>query len=142
LVLGAVLLSLPRDVGEFLLGTNWEAARSLLLPLSIGTAGFGATFGAYTGLRALAAAKRSLRARSFDALATMCFVLAGAAAGGARGAAWGGAVGAFLENLIVWWQFRKALGDYANAVGGERRLDPQGGEPEGSGGGDSAPDHR
>jgi O-antigen/teichoic acid export membrane protein len=140
LVLGAVLLSLPRDVGEFLLGTNWEAARSLVLPLSIGTAGFGATFGAYTGLRALAAAKRSLRARSVDALTTLCFALAGAAAGGARGAAWGLAVGACLENLIAWWQFRKALGDYANALGGQRRLDPQGEEPEGSGG-DSAPHH-
>jgi hypothetical protein len=110
----ALILGLPQGVGELLLGANWEAARSLLLPLSIGAAGLGATYGPYQGLYALAAAKRSLRVRVIDALMTATMVLAGAAVGGAVGAAWGGAIAACLENPIAWWQFRKALNEYAD----------------------------
>jgi O-antigen/teichoic acid export membrane protein len=109
---GAILLSLPQSVGQFLLGVNWGGARSLFVPLTVGAAAFGVVFGAYVGLRSLAAAKRSLRARYLDAVATMGFALAGAAVGGATGAAWGFAIAGCLEIVIAWWQFRRALGEY------------------------------
>jgi O-antigen/teichoic acid export membrane protein len=109
---GALLLSLPHGVGQFLLGVNWDGARSLLLPLSVAAATFGVVFGAYAGLRSLAAAKRSLRARYLDAAATMSFALAGAVVGGAAGAAWGFAIAGCLEIAIAWWQFRRALDEY------------------------------
>jgi O-antigen/teichoic acid export membrane protein len=112
LAVGAVLLSLPAGVGEFLLRGNWVAARSLLVPLSIGAATFGAAFGAYVGLRSLAAARRSLRARYVDAAATAVFAITGAAIGGAAGAAWGLAIAGFVKIANAWWQFRLALGEY------------------------------
>jgi O-antigen/teichoic acid export membrane protein len=112
LVLGAVLLSLPTSAGQFLLGANWEPTRSLLVPLSIGAAAYGAAFGAYAGMRSLAAAKRSLRARYLDASATCIFALAGAAVGGALGAAWGFTIAGLLKIGIAWWQFGRALIEY------------------------------
>jgi cation transport ATPase len=108
----AVLLLLPAGVGEFLLGANWEGARSLLVPLSIGAATSGAVFGAYAGLRSLAAAKRSLRARSIDAVTMMSIALSGAAVGGALGACWGFAIAGCFEIAVSWWQFTKALDEY------------------------------
>jgi hypothetical protein len=108
-------LALPRGIGELFLGANWEGARSLLLPLAVGATGLGATYGPYAGLYALAAAKRSLRARYIDAFATLIMALAGAAVAGALGAAWGLAIAAGLENPVAWWQFRKALDEYADA---------------------------
>ena len=69
-VWGFLVLILPGGIGRFALGANWEGARSLVLPLSIGTMGYGLIFGPVTGLRALAAAKRSLRARSVDSVMT------------------------------------------------------------------------
>jgi O-antigen/teichoic acid export membrane protein len=112
---GALVLALPRGIGELFLGANWEGARSLLLPLAVGATGLGATYGPYAGLYALAAAKRSLRARYIDAFATLIMALAGAAVAGALGAAWGLAIAAGLENPVAWWQFRKALDEYADA---------------------------
>jgi O-antigen/teichoic acid export membrane protein len=111
---GTLLLALPRGIGEILLGASWEAARSLLLPLTVGAAGLGATYGPYAGLYSLAAAKRSLRVRYIDALTTATMALAGAAVGGALGAAWGIAIAACLENPIAWWQFAKALDEYTD----------------------------
>jgi hypothetical protein len=112
LVWGALVLSLPQGVGEFLLGVNWEGARSLLLPLSIGAAGFGSAFGAWVGLRSLAAAKRSLRGRYIDALATTVLAVGGAALAGALGAAWGYAIAGCVRIPNAWWQFTRALGEY------------------------------
>jgi O-antigen/teichoic acid export membrane protein len=107
-----VVLSLPRSVGELVLGANWQGARSLLVPLSIGAVGFGSAFGAWAGLRSLAAAKRSLRARFIDSLATLILALGGAALAGARGAAWGFAAAGCIRIVNAWWQFTRALAEH------------------------------
>ena len=107
-----VLLTIPEDVGELLLGKNWDGARSLLLPLSIGSVGFALAYGAMTGLRALGAARRSLRARYIDATSTVTFALSGALLGGAIGAAWGFAIAGSLRIPNAWWQFARALREY------------------------------
>jgi O-antigen/teichoic acid export membrane protein len=121
-----VVVSLPRNVGEFLLGTNWAGARSLLVPLSIGAVGFGAAFGAWAGLRSLAAAKRSLRARWIDSIATMLLALSGAALGGALGAAWGFAGAGCIRIPNVWWQFSRALSEHEANVQTEAAVDASG----------------
>jgi O-antigen/teichoic acid export membrane protein len=108
----AIMLSLPSGLGQLLLGGNWEGARPLVLPLSIGAVGFGLAFGAMTGLRSLGAAKRSLRARWIDALYTAVLTLGGAYLGGVMGAAWGGAIAAFLRIPNAWWQFSRAMREY------------------------------
>jgi len=116
---GAVILVVPRTIGEFLLRANWDAARPLLPPLLIALIGYALSFGAWTGLRSLAAAKRSLRARCIDGALTFSLGLAGAYLGGAIGVAWGYAVTGIFRSLNAWWQLSRALGE------GETRVEPR-----------------
>jgi O-antigen/teichoic acid export membrane protein len=109
---GSVVLFVPRSVGELLLRANWDGARSLLAPLLIGLTGSALAFGAWTGLRSLAAAKRSLRARYIDALSSLLFGVAGAYVAGATGAAWGYALAGCLRVPNAWWQFSRSLREY------------------------------
>ncbi len=109
---GAVVLSIPRGVGELVLGGNWEGARSLLVPLLIGLTGSAFAFGAWAGLRSLAAARRSLRARCIDASLSLSFGVLGAYMAGATGAAWAFAVAGCLRIPNAWWQFSRGLREY------------------------------
>jgi O-antigen/teichoic acid export membrane protein len=86
-----LLFFLSDDVGERILGQVWAPASALILPVTLGVAGASLYTGASAGLRALGAARRSLRAQ-----------LAGAAMNGAVGSAWGVAT-ATLSGSVVWW---------------------------------------
>jgi O-antigen/teichoic acid export membrane protein len=108
---GLMVLSLPDRIGMSLLGQNWAGARSVILPLSIGSASVGLVFGPVTGLRSLAAAKRSLRARFVDATVTTCMMLAGAAVSGATGAAWGLVFAGAIRTPVWWWEFSRGIGE-------------------------------
>lgn len=125
---GTLVLLLPAGTGRFALGANWAGARSLVLPLSIGALGYGLSFGATTGMRSLAAARRSLRARSVDASASLILVLSGAALGGAHGAAWGYAVAGCLRIATAWWQFTRAMREYEGALSQGPQTDRRGGD--------------
>jgi O-antigen/teichoic acid export membrane protein len=114
---GFSLAMLPRAVGSALLEENWDSARSVLLPLTISAGGFGLAYGAGVGLRALAAAKRSLRARSVDALITIAAAVTGAALAGAVGAAWGYAISGCLRVPNWWWHFARAMKEHGVQVG-------------------------
>jgi O-antigen/teichoic acid export membrane protein len=109
---GAVVLSIPRGVGELVLRANWAGARSLLAPLLIGLTGSALAFGAWAGLRSLAAARRSLRARCIDAVSSLFFGVVGAYMAGATGAAWGFAVAGWLRIPNAWWQFSRGLREH------------------------------
>ena len=109
---GAVILLVPRSIGELVLRANWDAARSLLPPLLIALAGYGSSFGAWTGLRSLAAARRSLRARCIDGLLTFSSGWQVHTSAGATGVAWGYAVTGCLRSLNAWWQFSRALREH------------------------------
>jgi O-antigen/teichoic acid export membrane protein len=109
--LGLVLM-IPPDIGRMFLGANWPNARAIITPLSIGALGYALSFGAAAGLRALAAAKRSLRARFVDALSVLIFPLSGAVLNGATGAAWGYALAGLLKIPNAWWQFSRARREY------------------------------
>ena len=112
LVWGVVLLPFSRRHRSALLGRNWDGARSVLLPLSIAMVAIGLAYGAMAGLRSLAAAKRSLRARCIDALAIITCALIGASVADAEGAAWGLAAAGCLRIPTAWWQFSRALREH------------------------------
>ncbi|MFE4869172.1 hypothetical protein [Streptomyces sp. NPDC056682] len=109
LLWGTALLLVPDPLGESVLGDVWNSASQLIVPVTLGVAGAGLGTGAAAGLRALAAARRSLRSQLF---ASACYViggLGGAATGGTAGSAWGVAA-ATLSGSAVWWlQLRSAL---------------------------------
>ena len=74
----------------------------------MGTAGAG--IGAGTGLHALGAARRSLRAMLLSSALTVACALTGATVTGtAVGTLWFVAAASWLSALVFWWQFRQAL---------------------------------
>jgi O-antigen/teichoic acid export membrane protein len=118
LLWGGMLMLLPDRVGLAILGSSWSTVHGLLLPMTVSTACSGVTAGASVGLRALAAARRSLRARLAASSVRLAGALTGAAAAGAVGAAWGLVCGSVIASSIWWWQFRRGLREYAPAADG------------------------
>ncbi|MEV0320198.1 hypothetical protein ACIBKX_24955 [Streptomyces sp. NPDC050658] len=109
LLWGGALLLVPDRYGELALGGVWHAASELVVPVTLGVAGAGLGTGAAAGLRALGAARRSLRSQLF---ASACYVgggLGGAAAAGTSGSAWGVAAATLCGSAVWWLQLRSAL---------------------------------
>ncbi|MGW0536810.1 hypothetical protein [Streptomyces sp. NPDC003032] len=109
LLWGGALLLVPDRLGEFVLGGVWSAASDLIVPAALGVAGAGLGTGAAAGLRALGAARRSLRSQLY---ASACYVgggLGGAAAAGTVGSAWGVAAATVGGSAVWWLQLRSAL---------------------------------
>lgn len=109
LLWGAALLLVPDRLGELVLGDVWYGASAIIVPVTLGVAGAGLGTGAAAGLRALAAARRSLRCQLF---ASVCYVgggLGGAFAAGTVGSAWGVATAAACGSAVWWLQLRAAL---------------------------------
>ncbi|MVO88722.1 hypothetical protein GPA10_29190 [Streptomyces sp. p1417] len=112
LLWGGALLLLPDRAGEFVLGDVWPSASELIVPATLAVAGAGLGSGAAAGLRALAAARRSLRCQLF---ASACYVgggLGGAAAAGTIGSAWGVAAATACGSAVWWLQLRSALREH------------------------------
>ncbi|MGR3934162.1 hypothetical protein [Streptomyces sp. BRA346] len=109
LLWGGPLLLVPNRLGELVLGGVWHSASQLIVPITLGVAGAGLGTGAAAGLRALGAARRSLRCQLF---ASACYVgggLGGAAAAGTVGSAWGVAAATVSGSAVWWLQLRSAL---------------------------------
>ncbi|MFF2149289.1 hypothetical protein [Kitasatospora sp. NPDC058190] len=109
LLWGSALLLMPDRLGELVLGDVWHSASQLIVPATLGVAGAGLGSGAAAGLRALAAARRSLRCQLF---ASACYLgggLGGAAAAGTAGSAWGVATATACGSAVWWLQLRAAL---------------------------------
>lgn len=109
---GAALLLMPDRLGELVLGDVWHSAAQLIVPVTLGVAGAGLGTGAAAGLRALAAARRSLRCQLF---ASACYVaggLGGAALAGTVGSAWGVATATLAASAVWWLQLRSALREH------------------------------
>lgn len=109
LLWGGALLLVPDRAGEFVLGGVWSSASQLIVPVTLGVAGAGLGTGAAAGLRALGAARRSLRAQLF---ASTCYVgggLGGAVAVGTVGSAWGVAAATACGSAAWWLHLRTAL---------------------------------
>jgi hypothetical protein len=104
LLWGAGLLLIPPAAGELLLGSIWPLASALIIPTTLAVAA-GALFdGAFVGLRALGASRRSLPVRVTRAVAWGIGGIVGALLGGAAGSVWGTAAANLLGVVLVWWQ--------------------------------------
>jgi O-antigen/teichoic acid export membrane protein len=110
----ALLVALPRGLGEWLLKSLWRPAYPLVWPTTLYFMGWCASVGAGTWLHALAAARRSLRAAVVNSAGLLVFSLAGAVAAGTRGSVYGAAVGTWLGALYAWWQVRGAVREYGD----------------------------
>lgn len=106
---GLFIYLLPASLGTAFLGSSWEAGHSVVLPLSIASAGSGVILGAAIGLRALLAVTRSLRARLVTAVLIVPAGAGGAALDAASGAAVGLALGSWIAAMWWWLEFVWAL---------------------------------
>ncbi|MFC7988419.1 hypothetical protein ACFUV2_03780 [Streptomyces pilosus] len=112
LLWGGALLLVPDRLGELVLGGVWGAAAALVVPVTLGVAGAGLGTGAAAGLRALGAARRSLRSQLF---ASACYVaggLGGAVLAGTAGSAWGVAAATGCGSAVWWLHLRSALREH------------------------------
>lgn len=107
----ALLVVLPRGLGHLMLHSLWQPTYPLILPATVSIMGMaGAGIGAGTGLHALGAARRSLRAMIISSALTVACALAGAmVTHTAVGTTWFVAGASWLNVLVFWWQFRQAL---------------------------------
>jgi hypothetical protein len=125
---GLLLLLLPDRVGVVILGSSWDAASPLIIPAAIMRVIHGSSFGAVTGMRALAAARRSFWVRLATSPLFTAGGVIGALSGGALHAAWGIVVGSTVSTSIWWWQLRRAV--KAHAAGPDRGTEGVPAEPE------------
>ncbi|MGW2683064.1 hypothetical protein ACWC6I_07865 [Streptomyces sp. NPDC001414] len=112
LLWGSALLLMPGRLGALALGDVWHSSSHLIVQITLSVAGAGLGTGAAAGLRALGAARRSLRCQLF---ASACYVgggLGGAAAGGTAGSAWGVAAATLAGSAVWWLQLRSALREH------------------------------
>ena len=109
---GALVVALPRGLGNLLLGRLWEPTAHLVLPVTIGVMGACLTVGATAGLHALGAARRSLRAMAVASLIYLGCGLLGALQGGALGTTRGVALATWIGALLWWRQLRVAMREH------------------------------
>lgn len=102
LIWTAMLMAMPYEWGEKLLGESWDKAQEVILPIGLANALKAFQSGAFVGLRGLAVTSRSLRARMLSVSSVVMCGTAGAILGGAVGAAWGLAVGSVIGSTS-WW---------------------------------------
>ncbi len=112
-----LLVLLPRGLGELLLGEVWGPTYPLVPLVTLAFMGGSIQAGAGAGLRALGAARRSLRAMIISSIVVVVSGLAGAAVGGTQGAVLGAAAAAWIGALLWWWQLRAALHETAPPPG-------------------------
>ncbi|WP_435852263.1 hypothetical protein [Streptomyces sparsogenes] len=112
LLWGAALLLMPDRLGELALGGVWHSASQLIVPVTLGVAGAGLGTGAAAGLRALAAARRSLRCQLIASTFYAGGGLGGAALAGTVGSAWGVAAATLSASAVWWLHLRPALREH------------------------------
>lgn len=108
----ALLFLLPDGVGRYVLGPVWEPASALVLPVTLSVMGASFATGAAAGLRALGAARRSLRAQLFASAGYLGGGLAGAAVAGALGTSWGSALAMWFGAAVWWLQLRAGMREH------------------------------
>ncbi len=100
---------IPSSIGENLMGSNWSGARSVILPVGAAMSSAGIVAGAVICMRALGAARHSLRAQLTSAPCMLLITLIGAMAFSALGAAVGMAIGSMIAAFVWWSQLGRAL---------------------------------
>lgn len=105
---GIALFRLPDGIGEDLLGENWHAGMSVLLPSTATKVLAATSAGAIIGMRALARARRSASVRVLIGVSTIVAGSVGAWQSGAFGASSATAMVGFCAMFVWWDQFLKA----------------------------------
>jgi O-antigen/teichoic acid export membrane protein len=107
---GALLIAVPRGLGDTLLGPAiWPKAYALILPQVAFVLAQAVGTGAATGIAALGAAKRNLWLTVFITVLTSVCTLAGAYTDGGMGAILGMASASWVGTIFTWSQYRKAM---------------------------------
>jgi O-antigen/teichoic acid export membrane protein len=110
-VWGVAMYLLPNSVGEALLRRSWRPAHHVILPYTAVMAASGMLTAATVGLRAMAAAKRSMRSRLITGVLSVTLGTIGAATHGAVGAALGLAAGLWIGGIQWWKQLADAVAE-------------------------------
>jgi O-antigen/teichoic acid export membrane protein len=114
-----LLVALPRGLGAWLLGPMWRPTYPLVLPTMVAVIGQGVGAGAFAGLHALGASRRSLRVVVLSSAVFVACSMAGAVEWGTAGAIWGTAVAVWIGTLLLWWQLRAALPESGRVSAGD-----------------------
>ena len=111
---GAILeIAMPRGLGALLLHSgNWEAAYGIVPWMVLSMMGATVAAGANAGLRALGAAKRSMRVALISAATYVLLGVIGAAVHGTYGSVEGTACATWVGATLCWWQLRVAVREY------------------------------
>jgi O-antigen/teichoic acid export membrane protein len=105
-----LLVALPRGLGVLLLGDKlWRPAAALVVPYTVWVIGGCLIGGATAGLRALGAARRSLRAMIIASVLFLTCSGVGTYLDGATGAVVGAAAATMAAALVWWWQLRLGI---------------------------------
>lgn len=104
-----LLFLLPDAVGEYLLGAVWPTASLLIVPATIAMMNAGLSAGPSAGLRALGAARLSLRTQLIASSTYAVLGVAGGVVGGALGSSWGVAIATGFGTVLWWVHLRIGL---------------------------------
>jgi hypothetical protein len=116
----ALLFVVPESVGQYVLNAVWDYAKPLILPVTLSLTAAGVIAGAAAGLRALGAARRSLRTQLIASCGYFGGGIAGALLAGAAGATWGSAIAMWAGAVLWWLQLRGALREHLHDPLAER----------------------
>jgi O-antigen/teichoic acid export membrane protein len=104
-----IYVALPHGLGQLLLKNLWRSAYPLVPAYTLWVAAGCLIGGATAGLRALGAARRSLRAMLIASALTVLGGVAGAYLAGAVGTVDGAAASTLTGALVWWWELRMAI---------------------------------
>lgn len=115
---GVVLeVAMPHGLGALLLHSGrWEAAYGVVPWMALSMMGATITAGASAGLRALGAAKRSMRIVLISAAIYISFGVIGALVHGTYGSVQGTACATWIGAALTWWQLRVAMREHGASV--------------------------
>lgn len=102
LVNTVVMLVLPSQLGELVLGATWHAARPLLLPTGVQLLCLGVITGARAGLMGMRAVQLTMAIDVGGTVLVLASTMCGALINGAAGALWAAAMTQGLM-AVVWW---------------------------------------
>lgn len=112
-VLAAIWLAagllLPDRIGRLAFASTWDEGHALLVPMGLAMVARALKHGAFVGLRSLADANRSFRARVVTAPYEVICPIAGAVLYGATGFVVGFMVSQGVAVFVWWREFRSAL---------------------------------
>ena len=115
---GVVLMvALPRGLGTLLLHKgSWESAYGVVPWMVMSMMGATAIAGASAGLRALGAARRSMRITLISSATYVLLGVIGAAVHGTYGSVEGTGVATWIGAALCWWQLRVALHEHSASL--------------------------